>query len=173
MNFFIIPDTKLYPHTFIEYVIIVPSNMKEQSSLGDMLLKSPLFSVWTLCVGLITLTRVVIRKMLAIKNDVSTNSSRNAYIYIIFNTFGLSFGATSVQGAATKSEKTIVLFLSLFCVVAGIFCTGFLLEKLISTTADERINSLEELLLEDDMLIIMPYEMFKLAEDYKMFSSYV
>lgn len=173
MNFFIIPDTKLYPHTFIEYVIVVPSNLKEQSSLGDMLLKSPLISVWTLCVGLITLTRVVIRKLLAFKNDVSTNSSHNAYIYIIFNTFGLSFGATSVQGAITKSEKTIVLFLSLFCVVAGILCTGFLLENLIITTAEERINSLEEVFLEDDMYILMPYEMYNLAEEYKMFSSYV
>lgn len=171
MNFYIDPATKLYPHRYLEYVIIVPSNFKEQSSIGDKLLKSPLFSVWTLCVGLITLTRIVIRRFFAFNYNISTNSSPNEYIYIFFNTFGLSFGATTVQGATTKSEKTIVLFLSVFCVVAGILCTGFLLEQVMITKTEQKIDSLEELLLADDMLIAMPFEMLHLAEYYHMFSN--
>lgn len=166
--------SKLYPHKFVEYVIIVPSDIKEHLGIGDMLLKSPLFTVWAICVGVITLSRMVIRRLFAFNSQFDKrNSSQNAFVYIFFDTFGLSFGATSAQGAESKTEKAIVLFLSIFCIVAGILCTGFLLEQLIETKAEQKINSLEQLIFEEDLDIVLPSDLNFVAKQYKIFSSNV
>lgn len=157
---------KLYPHKIIDIVIIVPSDIKEQSGIGDMLSKSPLFTVWAICVGIITVTRMLVRKLLALNNNLDKrNNNQNAFIYIVFNTFGLSFGATSVQGAESRTEKVIVLFLSIFCIVAGILCTGFMLEQIIETKSEQKINSFEQVLLEDDLQLMVPSEYFYLKDN--------
>lgn len=170
MDFTISEGYRLYPHKYIEYVIIVPSDIKEQSGIGDMLLKSPLFTVWAIIVGIITLTRMIVRKVLAFNNNFDErNSNQNAIIYIVFNTFGLSFGATSVTGAQSRTEKVIVLFLSFFCMVAGILCTGFLLEQVMGVKSEQKINSLEQILLEKDLKVAVPHELYHMAADYKVF----
>lgn len=174
MVFFVSVYFKLYPHKFVEYVIIVPSDIKEQMGIGDMLLKSPLFSVWAICVGVLSIIRMVIRRLFAFNNKFDKrNRSQNAFVYIFFNTFGLSFGATSAQGAESRTEKAIVLFLSIFCIVAGILCTGFLLEQLIETRTEQKINSLEQLLLEEKVDIVLPNDLYFYAQKYNIFPTNV
>lgn len=144
----------LYPHDFVDYVIIVPNDRNEQSTVSNELLSSPLFKVWASSIILFTVMRIMIRKLYP-ERDIQ-HTSQNALIYIFFNTFGLSFGTTSAHGASNLTEKIVVLFVSIFCILSGIFCTGFLLVKMTSSKNVPKINSIAELMEHPELTVIIP-----------------
>lgn len=132
----------LYPHEFTEYVILVKSELIEKTAgSSDQLLKSPLFTVWTSAIVVFSVVRILVRRILCFRYSIS-----NDFLYILFNTFGLSFGTTPASGLNSRTEKIIVLFISLFGVLAGIFCAGFLFEQLTHSNFVQVINSFEDLL---------------------------
>lgn len=134
----------LYPHDFTEYVILVPNDRIIQSAIMDKLLVSPLFTVWASTICLFTIIRICMRHLL--KRHCKIHASRNDYAYIFFNTFVLSFGTTSAHGVYTHAEMIVVLIISIFCIVAGNLCTGFLFERLTALNSVPAINSFHELL---------------------------
>lgn len=129
----------LYPHDFTEFVILVPMDFKEESALWDKLLNSPLFTVWASATVVFT-----------------DNTSHNDLVYILFNSLGLSFGTTTAHGVHSRAEMILVLFVSLFNVLAGILCASFLFEQLAITNYVPIINSFEDFLDHTELRLIRP-----------------
>lgn len=146
----------LYPHDFTEYVILVPNDRIIQSHVMDKLLNSPLFTVWASAIGLFTIIRICMRHFLMVKRICKSYVSRNDIVYILFNTFGLSFGTTSAHGVHTQTEMIVVFIVSIFCLFAGNLCTGFLFEKLTLGKSSPFINSFQELLSHPEMKLLRP-----------------
>lgn len=141
----------LYPHEYTDYLFLVKSEVIESTAASDKLLKSPLLSVWASAIVLFSIARVLVRQVLLSRHTDS--ASHNDLSYIMFNTFGLSFGSTSVTGLNSRAEMIMVLFISLFSVLAGIFCAGFLFEQLTISNSMQVINSFEDLLKHEELIL--------------------
>lgn len=144
----------LYPHHFTEYVILVPKKLKKEEALGYQLLNSPLFTVWASATAVFSISRILVRKLLSVRSTDTT--SRNDLVYILFNTFGLSFGTTTAHGVHSRAELILVLFVSLFNVLAGVLCAGFLFEQLANTNYVPIINSFEDFFNQSELRLIRP-----------------
>lgn len=144
----------LYPHDFTEYVFLVPKSFKEENALWGKLLNSPLFTVWASATAVFTIGRILVRKVLIVR--FTDNTSRNDLIYILFNTFGLSFGTTSAHGVHSRAELILILFVSLFNVLAGVLCASFLFGQFAITNYVPFINSFEEFLSHTELHLIRP-----------------
>lgn len=140
----------LYPHNFVEYVVLIPNDRLEHADILEKFLNSPLFSIWASSIGVFALVRVIFRK-LAHWNHVYAPASRNDLVYIPFNTIGLSFGMTAPHRIQSRAELVLVLYISLFCLLAGILCTGFTLVNSVLA-----INSIEELYDKTEMRLFRP-----------------
>lgn len=144
-------DIRLYPHDFVEYSFLVPNDRVPQNDIMDKFLNSPFFSVWASSIGFFAVFRLIFRKL---SNHIeNTSDSQNDLVYIVFDTIGLIFGTTSAHGIQSRAELVIVLFVSVFCLVAGIGCTGFLFEQLTVSNSVPVINSIAELLEHKELLI--------------------
>lgn len=139
----------LYPHGFTDYVILVKSEFIENTAASDKLLKSPLLTVWASAIVAFSIIRILVRQLLLFK--FTDNPSHNSFLYILFNTFGLSFGATSANGLNSRAEMILVLFVSLFSMLAGIVCAGFLFEQLTITRSVQAINSFQDLMQHEEL----------------------
>lgn len=65
---------------------------------------------------------------------------------IIFESIGLLFGTTGLWRTITnKSETVLILFLSMFGMIASILCTGILFDQFAMDLTKPIINSLEDL----------------------------
>lgn len=126
---------------------MVKSELIEKTAASDKLLKSPLLTVWTSAIVVFSVVRTLVRQILCFRYSRS-----NDFLYILFNTFGLSFGTTSASGLKSRSEMIIALFISLFSVLAGIFCAGFLFEQLTLSNFVQVINSFDDLLKHHEYL---------------------
>lgn len=144
----------LYPHDFTEFVILVPMDFKEESALWDKLLNSPLFTVWASATVVFTTGRILVRRLLIVR--FTDNTSHNDLVYILFNSLGLSFGTTTAHGVHSRAEMILVLFVSLFNVLAGILCASFLFEQLAITNYVPIINSFEDFLDHTELRLIRP-----------------
>lgn len=140
----IIQYMDLYPHEFTDYVILVKSEFTGNIAISDKLLKSPLLTVWASAIVVFTVARILVRRILLFRYTDKT--THNDYFYILMNTFGLSFGTTSAYRLHSRAEMIIAIFISLFCVLAGIFCAGFLFEQLTVSNPKQVINSFKDLL---------------------------
>lgn len=108
----------LYPHGLTDHVILVKSETIKNTAASDKLLKSPLLTVWASAIIVFSIFRISARQLLSYR--YADNRSHNDIFYILFNTFGLSFGMTSAYGLHSRAEMVIVLFVSLFSMLAGI-----------------------------------------------------
>lgn len=146
----------LYPHDFTEYVILVPNDRIVVSAVMDKLLESPLLTVWASAICLFTIMRIFMRNFQLDRRIGKSHVKRNDFVYIVFNTFGLSFGTTSPHGVHTQAEMIIVLLISIFCLLAGNLCTGFIFEQLTLTISLPAINSFQELLANRELHLVRP-----------------
>lgn len=142
----------LYPHDSTDYLILVKSELIEKTAASDKLLKSPLLIVWASAITIFSILRILVRQLLFFRY-IDNNSSNN-FLYILFNTYGLSFGATSANAVQSGAEKITVLFVSLFSMLAGIFCAGFLFEKMTISNSVQVINSFDDLLNHTEVRMI-------------------
>lgn len=136
-------DMPLYPSEYESFVIVVPNLLHSNSSFFHTLLNIPLVNIWLLAISIFSVGRKALRTL---------NGSRsNGFIEIVFNTFGMSFGATSQtprRGSAgdnNRPERVLVLFLSVFAMLASILCSGMLFQEFTNTVTMSSINSLEDL----------------------------
>lgn len=125
----------VYPHSFDEIVLVVPNFMKEKSNLWEMVRDSPLLNVWFFTILLITIIRILIKKW------TNANGVDDA-TKVLLETFGMSFGVGSSYSVCCRAEKTIVLFLNIFAILASIFCSGYLYQQY---TSDNRIAVIQTL----------------------------
>lgn len=136
-------DMPLYPNEYESFVIVVPNILHSNSSFFKTLLNSPLVTIWVLAISIFSLGRKALRTL--------NGSHSNSFIEIVFNTFGMSFGATTQtprRGSAAdtnRPERVLVLFLSVFAMLASILCSGMLFQQYTTTVAMSSINSLEDL----------------------------
>lgn len=136
----------LYPYDVMSYLTIVPNEMMENTAVWDRLISSPLFSVWASSIAVFSAMRIVVRTKSTNWKFRKLHTSENDLLYIFFDTFGLSFGTTSAHGVHALSEQIIVTFLSLFCILASIFCSGFLFEQMTTSTYIPKIKTFEDVL---------------------------
>lgn len=138
----------LYPHEVKTYVLIVPSMLKLESKLSEFIFRSPLIRIWAIAIVMFTLFRITQRKC------ANPRESANRLVYIPFNTFGLSFGSTSVTGVKSRSELITVFFLSVFGMLAGLLFSGLLFEELTTTESIPQITTLSDLSMYPNIQII-------------------
>lgn len=134
--------------------------MRKQSALIDIFLRSPLFRVWAIAIGVSSLARALFRRYSAQARRSDENQRPNAFVYISFNTFGLSFGMTGAHGVTNRSEQLIALFVSLFAILAGIFCTGIIFEQFTITSNAVTINTVDDLIDHKELNIYLPFDFF-------------
>lgn len=136
-------DMPLYPNEYESFVIVVPNILHSHSSFFKTLLSTPLVNIWVLAISIFSLGRKALRTLIG--------SHSNSFIEIFFNTFGMSFSATSQtprRGSAAdtnRPERVLVLFLSIFAMLAGILCSGMLFQQFTTTAKLSSIKSLEDL----------------------------
>lgn len=145
----------LYPHHFVEYNILVPNDRIDEADTLGKFLKSPLFSIWASSIGVFSIVRMIFRK-LPHWNRIYATTSHNDLVYIPFNTIGLAFGTTAAHGIQSRAELVLVLYISIFCLLGGILCTGFLFEQLTTVNSVPAINSVNELFEQTDQQLFRP-----------------
>lgn len=121
--------------------------MKINSNLWEMVRESPLMNVWLLTILLITITRILIRKW--------TNVNVHDSMKILLHTFGMSFGVdSSNQSVFCRAEKIVVLFLSIFAMLASIFCSGYLFQQYTSDMSIPLIQTLNDVNKSDLKILV-------------------
>lgn len=138
---------QLYPHTYAKYVVIVPNRLNKKSEIMDLIYKSPLLNVWTITIILIT----ILRKLF----QYTTRKKKRTFTELLINTFGMSFGTTSDSKIKNRPEQILLLFLSIFSLLAGIFCSGELFQQYSTYSYSSAINSLEDL-SNTDIIVLIP-----------------
>lgn len=108
--------------------------MREKSNWWELVRDSPLINVWLFNIFLITIIRIVIIKWTC----GSVNDSTRVLLY----TFGMSFGVGTSDSVSCRAERLVVLFLSIFAMLASIFCSGYLYQQY---TSDSRIPVIQTL----------------------------
>lgn len=114
-----------------------------------MMTNSPLINVWALAIGLMTISRIIIRK---VKKHGKIN-----VLQILFESYGISFGMTSNKAHLKIAERILLMFLSIFSIVAGCFCSGFLFQQYSISYFPSAINSIDDL-NRTDIPIYVPIE---------------
>lgn len=128
---------KLYPHDVENYVLVVPNIRQKDLTIWQSILNFPLLNVWALVIAIFCIFRKSIRLIY--------KSRQQSVTEIFFNTFGLSFGTTDPSNVNTFPENTLILFLGIFCVLAGNLCTGYLFQQMTVFDYKPEINHLTDL----------------------------
>lgn len=144
----------LYPHYFADIVLVVPAIKKGKTNISNIILESPLVNVWAKVILIVSCARIFLRLL------ANANETQNELAYIIFNTFGISFGTTDMTGAKSRPEILLVFFLNLFAILAGCLCSGMLFEQFTFESDTPLINSLDDIAnhTEFKMTVYMPFE---------------
>lgn len=122
-------------------VIIVPLEWKSWSI--TTLVKSPLFNVWTAAIITVTFLRMGLQKCIYHRQSRSL-------LDLFFDTFGLIFGTASGRPIDNRPERMLMLFLAFGALLAGILCTGILFEQFTTKQRTPTINSLSDLLTDEN-----------------------
>lgn len=152
---------KLFAHNHDDYVVIVPNELRTSTRIWLAIIRSPLFSVWAMAIGIFTLARKMLRHLAADGKPSATMGS------ILFDTIGLTFGTTSgvVRRIKNRPERVLVLFLTLVAMLAAIMCPGHLFEELSTVSYRPKINTFDEL-KRSNMGIMVPSQMDDVTIDW-------
>lgn len=143
-------DNQMYPNRFENFVIIVPTEYQEKLEFFNYFLQSPLFNVWLAIILLITICRKIFQHLL---NKI-INSRTITYIWI--DTVGISFGTSSGSKIYNRSENVLIYFLSIFSMIAGIFCSGMLFKQFSINSYTPTILTLKDLNQNNHLTIYVP-----------------
>lgn len=125
----------LYPHGFENYVIVMPNRLKQSSNLLNVIRSSSLIIVWLPVILVMGYTRKFIRKF-------AINSNNENFM---FDTVRITLTGASNITLLNRSEQLLVLFMSIFFLLAGIFCCGDIFKEIATSKYTPSINSLESL----------------------------
>lgn len=141
----------MYPHKQENYVVLVPNYRREQSALWHTFATSPLFSIWCSTISLFAVVRYFLQRASRVPRRERVPFDRIAY-----ETCGMSFGWTIISSASSRPEKLLMIFISLFAVLSGIFFSGMLLQQFAFTNVLPTINTFKDLQAVQRMTIMIP-----------------
>lgn len=119
-------------------------------------IQSPLLCVWFSTIGVVTIFRSVTQNKF--HNTVVNNQKNHQSIEtLFFETMGISFG-TSGLWQNTNQRQVLILFLSIFGMIAGILCTGILFEQFSMERSRFTINNIEDIGKNKSLIVCVPWE---------------
>lgn len=130
----------LYPHTEIEYVIVLPNIENRNSVIFTTFVRSPLFSVWAIIIILVSIIRKILQRL-----AVTPPEKERSYNDLFFDSLGRAFGTTIIEKIDIRSERVLLVAMSLVTVLAGILCSGMLIEKFYSNRYTPIVQTIDEL----------------------------
>lgn len=137
MNFL---SNNIFPHTVIEYVIVLPNFEISNSIIFTTLVRSPLFTVWAFIIILVSILRKILQRF-----AVTPLRKPRSYNDLFFDSMGRAFGTTIIETIDIRSERVLLVAMSLVTVLAGILCSGMLIEKFYSKRYTPSVQTIEEL----------------------------
>lgn len=137
----------MYPHRIESYVIVVPTEYNEKSEILNYIIESPLFNIWMVTIILISIVRVLLQYFI---------HSKIQAIQVWFETIGITFGTTGGPVIHNRPERILILFLSIFSIISGIFFSGLLFKQFTISSYMHTINSLQDLKQYADIPIYVP-----------------
>ena len=128
---------EIYPFDEDKLVIIVPNRLIATSLLLKIIFESPLLCVWSFTILLTTTVRL----------GLNTNRMKwpNNIGRIVLDTFSIAFTGAGFVQISKRSERVLILTLSVFSFLSSIVCTGFIFQQYISQEMHSTINSVEDL----------------------------
>lgn len=135
---------QIYPYRMQKFVALVPRLVETQFLTFDDILKSPLLSVWLFAIFIFTISRKLFQILYV--HIIFGHYKEQSMITILFETIGLMFGTTGMWRIGNnKPDNLLGLFISIFGIIASIFCTGYLFEQFAMDLTKPTINSIEDL----------------------------
>lgn len=86
------------------------------------MVRNPLFSVWAI-VTLVT----IIRKLM--HRELPSHVTRRSLSDLRFDSLGRAFRTSIISKVPIRSERVLLIAMAFVAVLAGIFCSGALIEK--------------------------------------------
>ena len=130
-------EFEVYPFDEDSLVILVPNILDFSSLLAQLIVESPLLTVWSITILLITSIRLCLQTNCM---HWPSNISR-----IALDTFSIAFTGSGFVSITKRSERTIILSLSIFSFLSSIICTGYIFQQYTSQVIHHGINSIEDL----------------------------
>lgn len=131
----------IYPHDYIEYVIVVANRKATTSVILLSIVRSPLISVWSIVIVVVTVFRVVFQKL---TGRIRTTTQRS-WSDLFFDSMGRAFGTNIIATINHRPERVLLLGMSFFSVLAGIICSGMLFENCSTYQYSQIVNSIDDL----------------------------
>lgn len=148
----------LYPHRESRYVDLVPKRIEKYYISFNDIIKSPLLCVWAVALILFSILRKLFQfiygqRFFGHRKETHISS-------IVFESIGLLFGTTGLwNNINNKPETVLTLFLSIFGMIASIFCTGILFDQFSADLFTLTINSIEDLGKNESIIIYFTNEL--------------
>lgn len=124
------------PYRYVKYVIVIPRDLQTTSMLWQSIIRSPLFSVWSLTIIMFTGLRKLLQYLTGFSGTIGE---------IFFDTFARSFGMAGYQRINNRPEKILMLFLSFVALLAGIIFSGMFFEQITVVQSQPTIRTLKAL----------------------------
>lgn len=142
---------KIVPHTEIEYVIVLPNIEISNSIIFASLVRSPLFTVWAIIIILVSIVRKILQRF-----TVTPLGKQRSYNDLFFDSLGRAFGTTIIETIDVRSERVLLVALSLVTVLAGIFCSGMLIEKFYTKRYTQSVQTVDEFKSSSGYVLTIP-----------------
>lgn len=128
-----------YPHDYKKFILVVPYIHKIQSTFWQSILNFPLINVWAIAILIFYICRKFIHFVLPSKRNAPHNGT-------LINTYGMSFGVTAAPANISNStEKLLLLFLSIFALVASNLCSSILFSQFSTSSEEPAIQTFQDL----------------------------
>lgn len=131
----------LYPYAFKKLLIIVPKYLTPKSFFWQSLVSSPLLSVWILVIILFTVLQIVFRRVVPTAINYLISDKFIETVGIILGTSTPNYQKKNL----IKSELILIIFGSIFALLAGIYFSGMIFEQLITTVMLPNISTIEDI----------------------------
>lgn len=158
----------MYPHRQENYVVLVPNEHQHPPELWLLISNSPLTTVWTGAICQYTVMRLLIRyaqrrrQERDLQRQGRTPSGRHRPLSawdvdrVLLETCGLAFGWSVAVRACGRADRLLVVSISLFAIVSGVFCSGLLMKQFAFGQQRPRIDTLGDLIRLANMTVMMP-----------------
>ena len=149
-------ENDLFPHDIRKMVILVPNTYIVVSLLLSHQINSPIVNVWIIVIILVSLIRILIQHK-------EKAECRTKITHIILDTFGTAFTGICHIKITNRSERIIVVSLSIFSIISSAFICGYIFKHSTMTEQRSTINSIEDL-NKSNLVIYAEFSSFVYAE---------
>ena len=152
--------SEIYPYDSEKLVLLVPNELIASSLLTKLILESPLLTVWSITIILISTIRICLQT-----NNNHWNSDISS---IVLDTFSVAFAGSGYLLVTKRPERILIVSLSIFFLLSSILCTDFIFQQYTTQAMKPTINSLEDLnnsnIQISGNLVYLTWEMQQLLE---------